>query len=73
MSDSKEFLGKTLDAAIAEACSYYDVPREKLEIEIIEDAKTGFKRWREFLAELSGGSGGNAAPKRAKGRAKRRA
>ena len=41
MSDSKEFLGKTLDAAIAEACSYYDVPREKLEIEIIEDAKTG--------------------------------
>lgn len=41
MSDSKEFLGKTLDAAIAEACSYYDVPREKLEIDIIEDAKTG--------------------------------
>ena len=29
------------DAAIAEACAYYDVPREKLEIEIIEDAKTG--------------------------------
>ena len=41
MSDSKEFLGKTLDAAIAEACAYYDVPREKLEIDIIEDAKTG--------------------------------
>ena len=41
MSEPKEFLGKTLDAAIAEACSYYDVPREKLEIEIIEDAKTG--------------------------------
>lgn len=41
MSESKEFLGKTLDAAIAEACSYYDVPREKLEIEILEDAKTG--------------------------------
>ena len=41
MSESKEFLGKTLDAAIAEACSYYDVPREKLEIDIIEDAKTG--------------------------------
>ena len=41
MSDSKEFLGKTLDAAIAEACSFYNVPREKLEIEIIEDAKTG--------------------------------
>ena len=41
MSESKEFLGKTLDAAIAEACTNYDVPREKLEIEIIEDAKTG--------------------------------
>ena len=41
MSESKEFLGKTLDAAIAEACAFYDVPREKLEIEIIEDAKTG--------------------------------
>ena len=41
MSDFKEFLGKTLDAAIAEACAYYDAPREKLEIEIIEDAKSG--------------------------------
>ncbi|WP_458399644.1 Jag N-terminal domain-containing protein [Mailhella sp.] len=41
MNDAKEFLGKTLDAAIAEACAYYDVPREKLEIDIIEDAKTG--------------------------------
>ena len=41
MSESKEFLGKTLDSAIAEACAFYDVPREKLEIEIIEDAKTG--------------------------------
>lgn len=41
MNDSKEFLGKSLDAAIAEACSFYDVPREKLEIDIIEDAKTG--------------------------------
>lgn len=41
MNDSKEFLGKTLDAAIAEACSYYGTPREKLEIELLEDAKTG--------------------------------
>ena len=41
MSESKEFLGKTLDAAIAEACSFYDCAREKLEIDIIEDAKTG--------------------------------
>lgn len=41
MSDFKEFQGKTLDAAIAEACAYYDAPREKLEIDIIEDAKSG--------------------------------
>ena len=41
MSEAKEFLGKTLDAAIAEACAFYDVPREKLEIDIIEDAKSG--------------------------------
>lgn len=41
MSDFKEFQGKTLDAAIAEACAYYDAPREKLEIDIVEDAKSG--------------------------------
>ncbi len=41
MDASKEFLGKTLDAAIAEACAYYGVQREKLEVDIIEDAKTG--------------------------------
>lgn len=41
MSEFKEFLGKTLDAAIAEACAYYDAPREKLEIDIVEDAKSG--------------------------------
>lgn len=41
MSDFKEFQGKNLDAAIAEACAYYDAPREKLEIDILEDSKTG--------------------------------
>ncbi len=41
MRDYKEFEGKTLDDAIAEACSYYDVPREKLEIEILQDANGG--------------------------------
>lgn len=41
MSEFKEFQGKTLDIAIAEACAYYDSSREKLEIEIIEDAKSG--------------------------------
>ncbi|MCH5277905.1 MAG: Jag N-terminal domain-containing protein [Desulfovibrionaceae bacterium] len=41
MTDFKEFQGKTLDAAIAEACAYYDAPRERLEIDIMEDAKSG--------------------------------
>lgn len=41
MREYKEFEGKTLDEAIAEACSYYDVPREKLEIDILQDAKSG--------------------------------
>ena len=41
MNETKEFLGKTLDAAIAEACKYYDASRDQLEIEIIEDAKSG--------------------------------
>lgn len=41
MEGFKEFLGKTLDAAIGEACSYFNASREKLEIEIIEDAKSG--------------------------------
>lgn len=41
MEGFKEFLGKTLDAAIEEACTYYNASREKLEIEIIQDAKTG--------------------------------
>lgn len=41
MEGFKEFLGKTLDAAIEEACTYYNATREKLEIEIIQDAKTG--------------------------------
>lgn len=41
MREYKEFEGKTLDEAIAEACTYYAVPRERLEIDIIQDAKTG--------------------------------
>ncbi len=58
MSESKEFLGKTLDAAIADACAYYDVPREKLEIDIIEDAKSGIfgivgARKAKILARLA--------------------
>ena len=41
MSRYKDFQGKTLDDAISEACNYYGVEREKLEIEIVSDAKTG--------------------------------
>jgi len=42
MEELKEFQGKSLDEAIHNACIYYNTPREKLEIEIIEDAKSGF-------------------------------
>ncbi len=41
MDGFKEFQGKDLDAAIQDACSYYNARREKLEIEILQDAKTG--------------------------------
>ncbi|WP_027187665.1 RNA-binding cell elongation regulator Jag/EloR [Desulfovibrio cuneatus] len=41
MTNFKEFQGKNLDEAISEACSYYGVGRDKLEIDIVNDAKTG--------------------------------
>ena len=41
MKGAKEFTGRSLDDAIAAACKYYDLPREKLEVEIVNDAKTG--------------------------------
>jgi spoIIIJ-associated protein len=41
MTKYKEFQGKSLDDAIRDACDYYGVPREKLEIEIVSDAKSG--------------------------------
>lgn len=41
MDGYKEFQGKTLDDAIREASSYFDAPREKLEIDIVQDAKSG--------------------------------
>jgi len=37
----KEFQAKTLDDAIGEACEYFGVAREKLEIDIVSDAKSG--------------------------------
>ncbi len=41
MQKFKEFQGKDLDECIQQALSYYDAPREKLEIEIVQDAKSG--------------------------------
>jgi len=41
MNEYKEFQGKTLDDAIQNACDFYGVSREKLEVEIISDAKGG--------------------------------
>jgi len=41
MSVYKEFEGKTLDEAIRDACKYYDTTRDKLEIDILNDAKAG--------------------------------
>lgn len=41
MDSYKEFQGKNLDECIEAACSYFDAPREKLEIEIVQAAKSG--------------------------------
>lgn len=41
MEEFKEFQGKSLDEAIRGACSYFNTPREKLEIDIVQDAKNG--------------------------------
>ena len=41
MEGFKEFQGKHLDGAIEEACGYFNTAREKLEIEIVQDAKSG--------------------------------
>ncbi len=41
MSEKKEFQGKSLDDAIRQACDYYGVEREKLEIDIVSAAKSG--------------------------------
>lgn len=41
MENFKEFQGRDLDAAIDEACAYFNAEREKLEVEIVQDAKSG--------------------------------
>jgi len=40
--DSIEIEGKTIDEAIEKACTEFNVPREKLNIEIITDGSSGF-------------------------------
>jgi spoIIIJ-associated protein len=40
--NSIEIEGKTIDEAIEKACNEFNVPREKLNIEIISDGATGF-------------------------------
>jgi len=41
MSDFKEFQGKNLDEAIENACDYFNLKRDRLEIEIIGGGSTG--------------------------------
>lgn len=41
MEGYKEFQGKDLDNAIREACVYFDTTRERLEIDIVQDSKSG--------------------------------
>lgn len=41
MNDFIEFEGKTIDDAIQAACDHFDTQREKLELEIVNDAKGG--------------------------------
>ncbi|MDR2695647.1 MAG: Jag N-terminal domain-containing protein, partial [Deltaproteobacteria bacterium] len=41
MEGFKEFQGRDLDDAIRQACDYFAVAREKLEIDIIRDSKSG--------------------------------
>ncbi len=41
MSDFKEFQGKGLDEAIESACNYFNLKRERLEIEITAGGSSG--------------------------------
>ena len=77
MEGFKEFQGKDLDSAIEEACSYFDSAREKLEIEIVQDSKSGIfgivgarkakvrarrVQLREAVESALGRKGGQTAP-----------
>lgn len=41
MQDAREFEGKTIDEAIERACNEFNVPREKLNIEILAEGSQG--------------------------------
>lgn len=41
MEEFREFEEKTLDEAIRAACKFFDATRERLEIELVQDAKNG--------------------------------
>lgn len=41
MSEFRTFSGKTVDEAMEEACRHFDVPREKLEVEILSGGSSG--------------------------------
>ncbi len=77
MEGFKEFQGKDLDSAIEEACGYFNTAREKLEIEIVQDSKSGIfgivgarkakvrarrVQLRETVENILGRKGGQAAP-----------
>ena len=79
MEGFKEFQGKDLDSAIEEACGYFNTAREKLEIEIVQDSKSGIfgivgarkakvrarrVQLREAVENILGRIGGQAAPPR---------
>ncbi|MBW2674374.1 MAG: protein jag [Deltaproteobacteria bacterium] len=42
MKEVLEIAGKTIDEAIQKACDAFNVPREKLDIEILSEGSTGF-------------------------------
>ncbi len=77
MEGFKEFQGKDLDSAIEEACGYFNTAREKLEIEIVQDSKSGIfgivgarkakvrarrVQLREAVENILGRKGGAAGP-----------
>lgn len=84
MEGFKEFQGKDLDGAIEEACGYFNTAREKLEIEIVQDAKSGIfgivgarkakvrarrVQLRETVESILGRKGGDGPAAQASGQA----